>query len=125
MVLTRRCDLVKRAQYQRRAKGGKYVPVIETVLEGTAAEKAGLEVGDVIIGIDDQPIVSADDLQRHASGIRVAFEVFADQSQGVRNRRHQPELRAALTGGLHQGFECAEYRYGELLAGNVNGASEQ
>ncbi|MDY7005085.1 MAG: HhoA/HhoB/HtrA family serine endopeptidase [Cyanobacteriota bacterium] len=38
--------------------------LVTKVLSGTAAEKAGIQIGDVIVEIDNQPIVNAEQLQR-------------------------------------------------------------
>ena len=35
-------------------------PAIAAVLKGSAAEKAGLEVGDVILQVNDQPVLTRD-----------------------------------------------------------------
>ena len=39
---------------------GSVVPTVGVVIKGSAAEKAGLEVGDVIVAVGERPIVTAD-----------------------------------------------------------------
>lgn len=55
---------------------------IASVREGSAAEKAGLTVGDFLLSVDNKPLKSNDDLtlniKYHASGDLVEFEVYRD-----------------------------------------------
>ena len=50
--------------------------VITQVFPNTPAESAGLEVGDVIVGIDDRPVVSQPDLRLQVSQITPGIEVI-------------------------------------------------
>ena len=76
-------------------KGGPK-PVVETVIAGGAAERAGIDPGDRILAIDDKPIATWDDLVkairarpgvpldfsiRRASGERIALRVTPDVAQ--------------------------------------------
>ena len=76
-------------------KGGPK-PVVETVIAGGAAERAGIDPGDRILAIDDKPISTWDDLVkairarpgvpldfsiRRASGERIALRVTPDVAQ--------------------------------------------
>ncbi|WP_293126726.1 PDZ domain-containing protein [Okeania sp. SIO1I7] len=54
--------------------------LVMKVLPGTAAEKAGIRRGDVILEIDNQPIVSAEQLQRKVEdssvGEKLEFKII-------------------------------------------------
>ncbi len=64
------------------AKDGKGVLITE-VIEDSPAEEAGLKAGDVVVGIDDQPVENTDDLLKVTSGKekgdRVELKVLRDK----------------------------------------------
>jgi serine protease Do len=64
-------------------------PAIAGILKGSAAEKAGLEVGDVILQVNDQPVVTRD----------AAREALADASpeRPLRLTVRRGEVRLDLT----------------------------
>ncbi len=53
---------------------------VSTVFEGTAAEKAGIKAGDIILTLDGKPLKESDDLRSiifgHKVGDKVALDVF-------------------------------------------------
>lgn len=61
--------------------------VITRVLPGTPAEAAGLRRGDVITRVDDQAIVSADQLQRMVERSRVGQSLQVELLRGDRTQR--------------------------------------
>ena len=73
-------DLVKEAGLPD-AKGA----VVEGVVEGSPAERAGMKKGDVIVAVGDQPVATPPDLTRRiagtAPGTRVALTVIRDRKR--------------------------------------------
>ncbi|PYM53756.1 MAG: hypothetical protein DMD79_25815, partial [Candidatus Rokuibacteriota bacterium] len=59
--------------------------VVEGVVEGSPAERAGMKKGDVIVAIGDQPVATPPDLTRRiagtAPGTRVALTVVRDRKR--------------------------------------------
>ncbi len=60
--------------------------LVTNVLPGTPAEKAGIRRGDVIVEIDNQSIVSAEELQRKVEAVGVGYEL---QFKILRNGREK------------------------------------
>jgi len=48
---------------------------VAEVLEGSTAEFAGIQVGDVIIGIEDQPVTTADELNEIKNQYKAGDEI--------------------------------------------------
>ena len=59
--------------------------VVEGVVEGSPAERAGMKKGDVIVAVGDQPVATPPDLTRRiagtAPGTRVALTVIRDRKR--------------------------------------------
>jgi S1-C subfamily serine protease len=61
--------------------------LVTEVLQGTPAEKAGLQAGDVIVGVDNQQIDSqttlGDVLANHNAGDKVTMTIIRAGKQGT------------------------------------------
>ena len=62
-----------RGRYEQRS----CVEVVD-VIQGSAAERAGLRRGDLILSIDGQPVQSAGDLQRLLTAERIGNELAVE-----------------------------------------------
>lgn len=73
---------------------GKYItdPVVTSVVQDGAAEKAGFQPGDIVLKINDEPIESFSDIPRHVGpnpGTEMAFLVKRGQSELTLNATPQ------------------------------------
>ena len=50
---------------------------------GSAADRAGLKAGDIVLGLDEQTITGADDLIRALTGERIGRSVAFDVLRGA------------------------------------------
>ena len=66
--------------------------VILAVVSGSPADKAGLQQGDVIVGIDSTTIASADDVSKVVSGDKVGQQVSVTYYQGAEKKTAQVTL---------------------------------
>ena len=56
------------------------------VIEGTAAERAGMQRGDLLVELDGEPVADATDLQRLMVHERIGREVTAEVLRDGRPR---------------------------------------
>lgn len=78
---------------------------IGTVVADSAAERAGILPGDVVVALDGQPVTRFEELQRHIQarpGVPVEVTVRRDGQEQV--FRAVPEARSASEGGPEQGI---------------------
>lgn len=89
--------------------------LVQEVVAGSAAEKAGIEVGDVIVGIDGQRIKGASDLRNTVGLKRSGDPVRMDVVREGKRRQITATLSELSTvvhiGGddIHPGFAGAEF----------------
>ncbi|WP_038052583.1 DegQ family serine endoprotease [Thioalkalivibrio sp. ALJ1] len=84
--------------------------VITRVVRGSAAERAGLANGDVVLKVDDQPVRSAGDLRNRLGLLRVGSEVRLDvlrdgEEQRIVARLDRPEEHRAEGAAIHPRLE--------------------
>jgi len=103
--------------------------VITQVMEGTAADKAGLKVGDVVVAINGKPVYSSAQL-RNAIGLmrigeRVDLDIIRDGRRRIVHARiAAPEKTSAEDAGLTRmlsGAYLGMIDPGHPLAGRVEG----
>jgi peroxiredoxin len=75
--------------------GGRGVRINE-IIEGTPAERAGLQVGDEIVRLDGRPLTATDDLQTRLHGHRNGDQVWLDIARGARRLRVRATLAPRL-----------------------------
>ena len=72
------------AQYRYDVESGVFVYSVE---EGSAADKAGLKMGDVIVKVDDTEITSMEDLtvakKQYAAGDSATFTIYRDGKEST------------------------------------------
>jgi len=61
--------------------------MVGTVEAGSAAARAGLDPGDIILGLDGGPITGADDLIRALTGEKIGRSVTLDVLRGTERMR--------------------------------------
>jgi S1-C subfamily serine protease len=76
-------------QRLRRAAGlsQESAVMVGTVKTGSAADRAGLAAGDIIVGLEDRVITGADDLIRALTGGKIGKSVTLDVLRGTELRR--------------------------------------
>jgi regulator of sigma E protease len=84
---------------------------VQTVVAGSAAERAGLQPGDRIIGLDGTPVSRFEDLQRH-------IQPRANQPVEILVRRGEQELKVIAT-------PAARGEDGRGMLGITGGAMER
>ena len=57
--------------------------MVATVESGSAADRAGLKAGDIVLSLDGQTITGADDLIRALTGERIGRSVAFDVLRGT------------------------------------------
>jgi S1-C subfamily serine protease len=57
--------------------------MVATVESGSAADRAGLKAGDIVLSLDGQSITGADDLIRALTGERIGRSVAFDVLRGT------------------------------------------
>ena len=57
--------------------------MVATVEAGSAADRAGLKAGDIVLGLDGLTITGADDLIRALTGERIGRNVAFDVLRGT------------------------------------------
>ena len=70
--------------------------VIRAVIKGTAAERSGLQSGDIIRAIDDQEVKLADDVRRFLDGSRPGKKVLLRIQRRVREDAISMELTLGM-----------------------------
>ncbi len=103
--------------------------VITQIMKGSAAEKAGLHVGDVVVAVDDKPVVSAGDLRIAIGMMRIGAEVKLSilrdgkpmtVSAAIGKARHEEEKAAEISDRL-AGAKLGSIQPDNPLAGQVEG----
>lgn len=80
--------------------------VVAQVVKGSAADKAGLEVGDVIVSVNDKPVVNSTDLRNQVGLMRVGQDV----KLGLIRDGERKTVTAVI----------AKAREGKMQAGKIN-----
>ena len=89
--------------------------LVSQVVEGSAAEEAGIEVGDVVVALDGEPIVDSSDLRNRIGLMRVGRELELRVLRDGRNLRLKAKVGAASNQGpgtspTIERLEGAEFR---------------
>lgn len=103
--------------------------VIAQVVKGSAAEKAGLKVGDVVTGINGRAVTRSADLRNAVGMLRVGEKVSLDiirngKPHTIHSRIAAPERTKAESAGLPKrlsGAVLGAIEMGHPLAGKVEG----
>jgi serine protease Do/serine protease DegQ len=101
--------------------------LVQEVVSGSSAEKAGIKVGDVIVAVDGDPISSASDLRTtiglKRSGDKVQLDVLRDGKKrtltAMLDEREATEQVGAAE--IHQGLDGAELANYDGSGGNFDG----
>ena len=98
--------------------------LVQEVVPESAAERAGIEVGDIIFRIDDEEIGSANDLRNaiglRRSGDRVRVELIRDgkKKRVTAELTELTDMQQASAEEIHPGLAGAEFTdYGDEIAG--------
>jgi S1-C subfamily serine protease len=103
--------------------------VITQIMKGSAAEKAGLHVSDVVVAVDDKPIISASDLRivigMMRLGTQVKLSILRDGKpmtvSAVIAKAQQEEEKAAEISKRLAGAKLGSITPDHPLAGRVEG----
>jgi Do/DeqQ family serine protease len=106
--------------------------LVQEVVAGSSAEKAGIEVGDVIVAVDGEPISSAADLRTtigiKRSGDKVKLDILRDgKRRTVVAALDERESAAEQVGAddIHPGLEGANLANYDGTGGSFNGPAVQ
>jgi serine protease Do/serine protease DegQ len=103
--------------------------VIAQVVKGSAAEKAGLKVGDVVTAINGKPVASSSELRNAVGMMRIGSSVKLDiirngKSRVIHSKIAEPQRTKAESAGLPKrlsGAMLGAIEPGHPLAGKVEG----
>lgn len=95
--------------------------VVAKVEPGTAAQKAGIKAGDVIVSVDDKPVSSAMDLRNKVGLLRVGQSI----KLGVLRGKTKLSINAVLTPMLQAQAQAQSQSLDPRLAGAVFGEIPQ
>ena len=110
-------------------KNGHGGAVVTQVTPGSAADKAGLQPGDIVIEVNGKPIRNASDLRNYIGLLRVGQKVDMvvlqeGKRKAVSATVEEPEASSQTGEALHpqlQGAQLSEIREGHRLFGRVKG----
>jgi Do/DeqQ family serine protease len=89
--------------------------LVEEVFPDSAAEKAGIAVGDIIVAVDDKKVMNAGDLRTNIglkrTGEKVRVTVIRDnKTRTISATLGEPNVEPELVAGeIHQGLAGAEF----------------
>lgn len=103
-------------------KNGQQGVLISGVAPGSAAEKAGLKEGDVIVAINRHPVLSAGQLRSQIAIQKIGDEVLVSfirngQAREVKVTIAEPMISASAKGALHKLLEGATFENNSKGAG--------
>jgi serine protease Do/serine protease DegQ len=105
--------------------------LVQEVVPGSAAEKAGMAVGDVIVSVDGEEISSASDLRTtiglKRSGDQVKIDVLREGKRRSLTAKLDEREAAEQVGAdeIHPGLEGADLANYDGSGGNFNGPAVQ
>ena len=88
--------------------------VIAEVRPNSAAERSGLKIGDVVVGLNDRPIRGAGELRTQLALLRVGDEVRLQVLRGGRERQLKARIADPYEGYV-EGEKVSHYFRGALL----------
>jgi serine protease Do/serine protease DegQ len=103
--------------------------LVQEVVSGSSAEKAGIKVGDVIVAIDGQPVTSASNLRTtiglKRSGDSVKIDVLRDGKRSSLTAKLDERSAAEQIGAedVHPGLAGAELATYDGTSGSFNGSA--
>ncbi len=93
--------------------------VVAQVVKGSAADKAGLKVGDVIVSVNDRPVVDSTDLRNQIGLMRVGQEV---KLEIIRDGKHKT-VKASIAAAQERKMQAGKIN--DLLSGAELGAIQE